>query len=144
LTEDRAARVKGNRTRTVEELKQEVIAESCPDTKKTIHCPRCGREMAKRFLRKPAALYIDVCPKCSHVWFDGGELARAQLSYEISERGRDAAEFQRRVAAMTPEARAEFERNLSKLPEAQEDGSLLSVLIDAAAEGTLGFGEWPS
>ena len=34
-------------------------------------------------------LRIDVCEECQVTWLDGGELARIQLNYENSEKGRE-------------------------------------------------------
>lgn len=133
LAESRVEAAKRVGKRTVEQLKQEVVDEARPDTKETIRCPRCLRKMTKRFIEEPAALAIDICPECRHVWLDGGELARLQLSHEISPAGRDAAEHRRRIEAMTPEAKAEFERNLSKLKA--DDGSLVLVLREALLGG---------
>lgn len=133
LAESRIEAAQRVRRETVEQLKQEVVDEARPDTQETIRCPRCHRKMTKRFVQEPAALNIDICPDCRLVWLDGGELARLQLSYEISPAGQDAAEHRRRIEAMTPEAKAEFERNLSKLKA--DDGSLGALLREALIGG---------
>ena len=141
LGENRVEGVKRARKRTAEQLKRDVAAEAGSDTEETIRCPRCRRKMRKRFLKEPAALHLDVCPECEHVWFDGGELARMQLTHEISAQGRDAAEHRRRIEEMTPEAKAEFQRNLSKLKK--DDWSLLSVLRETVVEALMGLGTRP-
>jgi Zn-finger nucleic acid-binding protein len=133
LAESRVEAAKRIQKRAVEQLKQEVVDESRPDTKEVVRCPRCLRKMAKRFVDAPASLTLDICPECRHVWLDGGELARLQLSHEISPGGRDAAERRRRLEAMTPEAKAEFERNLAKLKA--DDGSLALLLREALIGG---------
>jgi Zn-finger nucleic acid-binding protein len=133
LGENRVEAAKRIRKETVEQLKQQVIDESRPDTKETIRCPRCRRKMEKRFVEAPAALSMDVCPDCTLVWLDGGELARLQLSHEISPAGRDAGERQRRLETMSPEAKAEFEENLSKLKA--EESLVASLLREAMIGG---------
>jgi Zn-finger nucleic acid-binding protein len=82
--------------------------------------------MKKRFIEAPASLHVDSCSDCKVGWFDGGELARLQLTYEISPQARYSAEFKRRHEEMTPERKAEFEENLQKLNSEEENlGPLL-------------------
>jgi len=87
--------------------------------------------MTKRFLADPALFHLDTCRRCEPVWFDGGELARLQLSYQISPQGKDAAELQRRWREMPPERREEFEQNLARLPV--EEAAPFSAFEEALA-----------
>ena len=111
--------LKASRGRPADELMKEAATEAQDDTESKVRCPRCRIAMAKRLLKEPASFHIDTCKSCELVWFDGGELARLQLAYEISPQGQEAAELQRRHREMTPEDRAEFEQNLANLPEAE-------------------------
>jgi len=132
MAERRVESIQRTRRRTIEELKRETLAEAQPDSTAALGCPRCGRKMEKRLIKEPVSLHVDTCRPCEFVWLDGGELARLQLGHEISDQAQEAAEFQRRLRAMTPEARAEFERNLKNLKA--EDWSIGSVLVEAFFE----------
>ena len=70
---------------SIELLKNEVILESKADTTHKIKCPRCFYPMLKLKLEWLGSITIDVCgnDKCGHLWLDGGELARAQLSAKL-------------------------------------------------------------
>jgi Zn-finger nucleic acid-binding protein len=103
--------------KTIAELKRETLAEAQEDSGELIRCPRCRGRMKKEWLKEPAAFHIDSCAGCQLIWFDGGELARLQLSHEISARGQDAAEMQRRHRQMTPQQREQLERDLANLPD---------------------------
>ncbi len=122
---------KRSRGKTIEQLKDETLGESRPDTEERIRCPRCKMVMKKEFFKDLASFHTDTCESCELIWFDGGELARLQLCYEMSPQGQDAAEFQRRLREMSPEAKAEFERNLANLPERESavSGALRESLL---------------
>ena len=120
VSNQRVDSIKRSNKRTVEQLKSEVNNESHADTLEEIRCPLCRRKMKKKFIEDPASLHVDLCKECKIHWFDGGELARLQLTHEISPRGRDAAEFKRRHAEMTPERKLEFEQNLKKLDSGEQ------------------------
>ncbi len=47
--------------------------------------------------------FIDVCQKCRMVWFNGGELAKLQLDYEMSDQAIEELDHQLRLAQRTPE-----------------------------------------
>jgi len=125
LSEKRLQGVRRSPATDIEQLKQEVIAEARPDTLGPVRCPRCGRKMDKRRIEEPAALNIDVCRECRLVWLDGGELGRLQLSHEMTEKAQESRRFRRRLETMTPEERAEFEKNLAELPEEKAQPSVL-------------------
>ena len=117
LAENRLDGIRRSPMTNVELLMQEVTDESQPDTKKLVRCPRCGRKMDKRFIDKPAELYIDTCRECRYVWLDGGELGRLQLTHEMTEQAQEIRRFRERHKTMTPEERAELERNIESLPD---------------------------
>ena len=72
------------------------------------------------------------------IWFDGGELARLQLGHEIRPQAREVAELERRHREMSPERRAEFEKNLANLPESDSglDASFHAAVFAALTSGT--------
>lgn len=129
----RVESIKRSRTKSTAQLKSETIQQTGRDTAESLGCPRCAKPMTKEFHDSPAALYIDLCKPCQLVWFDGGELARLQLSYEISPQGREAADLKRRIEHMTPEDRQQFEYNVAQLPRG--DVSLLSAFADGVLFG---------
>ena len=108
--------IKGRRSRPMQSLMEEVSAASGADSLDKLRCPGCGRQMAKHKLPPPADFYYDECGTCETMWYDGGELARLQLSYQISEQGKQSAELQRRMREMSQERRAELDANLASLP----------------------------
>ena len=127
--------IKRARRKSIHELMEETTAEGQADSEHPLRCPRCRRKMEKRFLADPALFHLDTCHRCELVWFDGGELARLQLSHEISPRGKDAAELQRRWREMPPERREEFEQNLARLPV--DDTAPFSVFEETLAGALL-------
>jgi len=133
--------IKRSRGKSVEELKQETLAESRADTEQRVRCPRCRVYMKKEFLKDPASFHIDTCASCELIWFDGGELARLQLAHEITPQAREAAEFQRRLREMSPEQRAQFEENLANLPE--PESPLFGGFREAVIGSLFGRGRWP-
>ncbi len=123
--------IKISRERTSEILEQEVSQEQQPDNPKLIRCPRCRVErMRKERIRvEPEGEFLlDACRKCSHVWFDGGELARFQLDHEQSQQARESAEMQQRVASRTPEQQEALETRIANLPRHR------SWMAEAAAD----------
>jgi Zn-finger nucleic acid-binding protein len=102
------------RDRTIEQLKQEVETYFQKDSYQRLRCPRCRGSMTKEFERG-RMFYLDSCGGCKLVWLDGGELAMLQLRYQDSDKAKEEAELQRRLAAMTDEQKAEFQANLAKM-----------------------------
>lgn len=132
--------IKRSREKSVEQLKSEALCEGQSDTQERIRCPRCRGRMNKELLKEPASFHIDTCPSCEFIWFDGGELARLQLAHEIRPQAEEAAELQRRHREMSPEQRAEFERNLAKLP--QPESPLSAGFREAVIKAVLRSGWW--
>ena len=90
------------------------------DSAHVLRCPRCRGVMAKQPLHVPGFdLHLDLCKGCSLAWFDGGELAMAQLAHQGSPKFRDTREQMRRAAALDadPARKAAFEAAVAKLPE---------------------------
>jgi Zn-finger nucleic acid-binding protein len=76
--------------------------------------------MIKQGIKLPVlALQMDVCTNCSLVWFDGGELALAQLGYESRPGLPTAQEMQRRMEEMeaSPDRKAKLQKRIARLPE---------------------------
>lgn len=103
------------------ELETEAQAGFAGDTAGAIRCPRCHAAMSKHPLSVPGlALHMDVCGECALVWFDGGELALAQLAHQASPAFREVQELKRRSAALAadPARKAAFDEAVANLPEA--------------------------
>ena len=115
VAEDRLSRIKSIPQRSKEHLENELQESSGEDTVRWVKCPGCWELMEKQRVKKPQLFNIDCCKDCRLVWLDGGELAAVQLGYEASGACRESRELQRRLAEMSPERRAEFERNLASL-----------------------------
>lgn len=139
LAQKRLEGIERSPATSIERLKQEVVAESQPDTVTAVRCPNCGRKMDKRFVEAPAALHVDTCRECRFVWLDGGELGRLQLSYEMTAQAQEKRRFRQRLKTMTAEEQAEFEKNLDKLPKDEDQDSpgvlwavfaLLGIVVD--------------
>jgi Zn-finger nucleic acid-binding protein len=47
-----------------------------------ISCPKCGAEMENREYCYCSQIIIDVCPKCSGIWLDKGEVEALEVFYE--------------------------------------------------------------
>ena len=117
-------------------LKDEARSEIGADTKERIRCPKCRMFMDKQPLAPRCCdITYDYCGKCSNLWLDGGELALVQLVFQHSARGREAKEFQHRMAELelSPERRERFEAAMENLPDESVDREALGrnkLLID--------------
>jgi Zn-finger nucleic acid-binding protein len=102
------------------ELRAEVTACFKGSTDAKLKCPHCRRSMEKRLLSTHLPqVRIDLCDRCGQIWFEGGELAIAQLHHEAGPAFQD---YQQSLARMrdlldSPERLAEYERNCRKLPD---------------------------
>lgn len=105
--------------KSTEELLEEAVEHPLRDNTEKLRCPRCKVRMKKEFWKKQSDFHIDSCEHCKLVWFDAGELAQLQLAHEEKSHVQEAIQFQKRHQEMTPAERAEFERNLATLPEAE-------------------------
>ena len=106
--------------KTLVELETEAQAGFQGDNPDPIRCPRCHLATVKRPLPVPGfdGLHLDFCRGCSLVWFDGGELALAQLAYQATPAFREKQEMKRRAAERDadPERKAAFDEAVAKLP----------------------------
>lgn len=105
--------------KTLAELETEARENFAGDTPQDIRCPRCHVTMLKRPLSIPGFdLHLDVCLDCSLAWFDGGELALAQLAYQGTPKFRETREMKRRAEALEadPERQAAYEEAVEQLP----------------------------
>ena len=126
--------IKRTRDRPSTELMQEAEAEAAQDSEERLRCPDCKARMRKKSLPQPAQFKLDVCEACELVWFDGGELAAIQLYYENSAKGRQQAQYQKRMASLTPSDQDRLQKQIDKLPE-KDDTDILSMLCTGFVEG---------
>ena len=107
--------------KTLVELETEAQAGFQGDNPDPIRCPRCHLATVKRPLPVPGfdGLHLDFCRGCSLVWFDGGELALAQLAYQATPAFCEKQEMKRRAAERDadPERKAAFDAAIANLPE---------------------------
>ena len=109
--------------KTLADLETEARDGFQDDNPETIRCPRCHIAMQKRPLPVPGFdLHMDLCPPCALAWFDGGELAMAQLGHQSTSAFRDREEMRRRSESLhaDPERKAAFDEALSKMPLEQD------------------------
>ncbi len=143
LARKRLESIKRHPGNSVTELKKEVLEEAAPDTKQKIRCPRCRLSMKKRFLDAPASVHFDFCQSCDVIWLDGGELARIQLTYEISSKGRDAIEFRKRFETLSAEERKTLNAKIRAMPDKQYDQKFHVMLMEAFFEAAQKQGRYP-
>ena len=131
----RAESIKRITGKSPKELKDEATADFHGSNPGKIKCPRCHMPMGKQPVTLPGlAMETDFCRACSLVWFDGGELALAQLGYEATPGFADAQEMKRRMAELeaNPARKAAFEKNLAELPEPRSP--VAEALEESAAQ----------
>ena len=116
--------IKGSRQRNEESLEQDAVRQSGTQGQEPVRCPKClAATMNKKRMDmthlggKP--FQVDVCKACRLIWFDGGELAKLQLNYELSDKAIEELEMQVQAASRTPQEQAEFERTLADVPHSQ-------------------------
>ena len=123
--------------KTLAELETEARDGFQGDNPDRVRCPRCHLAMGKQPLPVPGFdnLHLDFCRGCALVWFDGGELALAQLAYQNSPAFRDKQEMKRRATARDadPERKAAFDEAVAKLPDPPGilEGAFREALFDA-------------
>lgn len=110
--------IRSKRDHDTSALYQEIAKEATQDSLDVIRCPRCRKKMKKEQIgNDQAAIHflIDNCDDCKSVWFDGGELAKAQVKYEESAQALE--EFRRRLAltGRSPEQKATLTKNIKQL-----------------------------
>ncbi|HUS40176.1 MAG: zf-TFIIB domain-containing protein [Pirellulales bacterium] len=113
---NRVSAIERRREKNAEDLMQEAAPAKLKDNQEALRCPRCRGRMMKEFAKSPAEFHIDTCERCDVVWFDAGELALIQLTFEATAAGQDAARFQDRHRTMSSEEKQEFEQQLARLP----------------------------
>jgi len=120
--------IERRRIRTRAELESE-LKDLSRDSPGPLTCPRCRGEMGQRPLLPPLPTHLDHCDFCGLIWFDGGELAMFQLAYETSRKGAIRVDLQKRLQAMSPGRKAEFERNVRLLVGPGPDPGLLETVV---------------
>jgi hypothetical protein len=63
-------------------MREQLNAQRAQAERQTLHCPRCGVDLVEQ---ETDHVMIDVCPQCSGIWLDSGELE--QLRRVNHERG---------------------------------------------------------
>lgn len=104
------------------DLQAEVTAHFKGSTGARLKCPHCRRSMEKRVVSTNLPqVRVDLCNRCGQIWFEGGELAIAQLHHQAGPAFQDYQQSLARLRALldSPERLAEFERNYRKLPDDQ-------------------------
>ncbi len=92
---NRVSAIERRREKNAEDLMQEAAPAKLKDNQEALRCPRCRGRMMKEFAKSPAEFHIDTCERCDVVWFDAGELALIQLTFEATAAGQDAAQLPR-------------------------------------------------
>lgn len=117
LTVTRLKSIQSRRRHSENDLLDEVVDEGA-DTVDKLRCPACLRRMEKQRKRiGTLKFFIDHCRACEHIWLDKGELAKLQVAFEYSEKGEEAERFRRRLANMSAEEKAAFDKRIANLPE---------------------------
>jgi Zn-finger nucleic acid-binding protein len=117
------------------ELKDEATSEFHNRKTEKVKCPRCRITMRRQIIKLPGLpLETDICIPCSLIWFDGGELAIAQLEHESTAGFINAQEMKQRIEELeaSPVRKAEFEKNLARLPVSPDP--VEKVLVDVVTE----------
>lgn len=120
LIEQRRLRlIEMSRERTQELLSLESTSQAADDTLQQLRCPKCKvQRMSKQKIRMDdgSHFFIDVCPECDSVWFDGGELAKLQLDFEASAQAVEAFAFEQRARERTPEEERALDEQINRIP----------------------------
>jgi len=57
---------------------------ACQREAPALSCPHCAVELARREYGFTSQILVDVCPSCSGVWLDPGELQALEIFFERS------------------------------------------------------------
>ncbi len=136
LENKRIEHIKRKMDRSLDELVGESNAERANNTVKPIRCPRCHNTMQKHeasaddmasFKVGLEPFCVDVCTQCDITWLDGGELAKMQIDYEASPKGREAAKHYVSYDELDAAGKAKFVRTIA------------GATPDSAAQGVNAF-----
>jgi len=119
-----------------EELMEEVKTDFKCSVEKDIRCPKCHLTMNKQKLKfQSIEIEIDECKSCSLLWFDGGELALAQLGYEASLKFANEKKIRDGVKELNsdPERLQKFEENMSNL----KSDNIIELIIEELIEDVI-------
>lgn len=103
-----------------EEHQQDVIENYRKGSHAPVSCPRCLRTMeSRRVSTNIPDVTLDFCRKCSLMWFDGGEMAIAQMHHETGPEFKDYRETVEKYKALlsNPERLQKFKDDMEKLPD---------------------------
>ena len=114
-------RIRVDRSTSVQQLQEQTSSEQQPDTTDRIRCPRCRAvKMKKKAVRlEDHEMLLDCCPKCDHVWFDGGELSKWQADYEHSKLAADAKQHMLRSEMRTDAQKQDTQERIDAAPRMQ-------------------------
>jgi len=104
------------------ELPEKALAEQArtdtQDSTGRLRCPKCRCIMSKEpaLESRPAGFrsdtikdfHVDHCKYCGVTWFDGGELAKLQLSYERSVKGGESKQHYVKYSDLADAQKAEY------------------------------------
>lgn len=127
VAQNRLTLIRNSRDQNPESLQQEVQTQQQRDSTEQIKCPKCRVDRMKKQkvrLDDENSFLLDVCPRCHHTWFDGGELARLQMKYEQSAKAVDEFARQSRLEQMPEEQRKQLDREIESL---EKHEGILSV-----------------
>ncbi len=118
-----------DRSTSVQQLQEQASSEQRPDTTDHIRCPRCRAvKMKKKAVRlEDHEMLLDCCPKCEHVWFDGGELSKWQADYEHSKQAAEAKQHMLRSEMRTAEQKLASQERIDAAPRMQSAGLDIAV-----------------
>jgi len=124
------------------ELVAEATADGAADTAGELACPRCNCAMAKEKAFKDEmatsragleSFSVDVCRQCDITWLDAGELAKIQIDYEQSPKGREARKRYVSYAELDDAEKEEFIRTMADAVPDQAS-SYAAAFADAVAQ----------
>jgi len=137
VAQNRLRLIRSSRDQDNEALKAEAGAEQREDTQARLLCPKCRADrMMKERVRvsEDETFHLDVCPKCKHVWLDGGELARLQLKFEQSAKAVEAFARQERLQNLDDGDRKALDKQINELPASEH--FLHGAAVDLVLFGT--------
>ena len=116
LATSRAEKIERRVNKDTAQLNQELMESSGNDHRDSMKCPSCRAEMRKRRASQ-LDFFVDDCRQCGMSWFDGGELAALQLSFENDHQVVELNRMRERLKNMTDDERSEYEASIARLKD---------------------------
>ena len=114
LATSRAEKIKRRVNKDIQQLEKELESATAKDGVDEIRCPACHCPMDKKRFDK-IGFNVDECRQCGMAWFDAGELAAIQLSFEDRPQTAELNKFRNRLQNMTDQERTEYEQRIAEL-----------------------------